>query len=185
MLVKHALQNPYAVLAAALGLAFLGFAVYPKIPTDILPDFKKPVVMSYYSYPGLSTGEMEKSVASRVERALTLAARRETIEARILPGACLIKVTFQAGTDPGTAMNDIINYEMSDLFHLPPGIEVPFTMRSEPGNMPVLLAAIGGEGLSETELYKIGYYAVRNKLGGLKGVQIPHPFGGKFRQMMI
>jgi multidrug efflux pump subunit AcrB len=82
-------------------------------------------------------------------------------------------------------MNDIINYEMSDLFHLPPGIEVPFTMRSEPGNMPVLLAAISGEGLSETELYKIGYYAVRNKMGGLQGVQIPHPFGGKFRQMMI
>lgn len=185
MLVKFSLKNSYAVLAAVLALAFLGFAVYPKIPTDILPNFNKPVVMSYYSYPGLPTGEMEKSVSSRVERALTLAGKRESIEARILPGAALIKVTFQAGADPGQAMNDIINYEMSDLFHLPPGIEVPFTMRSEPGNMPVLLAAISGEGLSETELYKIGYYAVRNKMGGLKGVQIPHPFGGKFRQMMI
>jgi CzcA family heavy metal efflux pump len=185
MLVKFSLKNSYAVLAGVLALAFLGLAVYPKIPTDILPDFNKPVVMSYYSYPGLPTGEMEKSVSSRVERALTLAGKRESIEARILPGACLIKVTFQAGADPGTAMNDIVNYEMSDLFHLPPGIEVPFTMRSEPGNMPVLLAAISGEGLSETELYKIGYYAVRNKMGGLQGVQIPHPFGGKFRQMMI
>jgi HAE1 family hydrophobic/amphiphilic exporter-1 len=185
MLVKFSLKNSYTVLAAVLALAFLGVAVYPKIPTDILPDFNKPVVMSYYSYPGLPTGEMEKSVSSRVERALTLAGKRESIEARILPGAALIKVTFQAGADPGQAMNDIINYEMSDLFHLPPGIEVPFTMRSEPGNMPVLLAAISGDGLSETELYKIGYYAVRNKMGGLKGVQIPHPFGGKFRQMMI
>ncbi len=185
MLVRFSLKNPHAVLAAVLGLAFLGFSVYPKIATDVLPDFKKPVVMSFYSYPGLPTGEMEKSVSSRVERALTLAGRRESIDARILPGACLIKVTFQAGTDPGTAMNDIINYEMSDLFHLPPGIEVPFTMRSEPSNLPVLLAAISGDGLSETELYKIGYYAVRNKMGGLPGVQIPHPFGGKFRQMMI
>jgi HAE1 family hydrophobic/amphiphilic exporter-1 len=185
MLVKYSLKNSYAVLAVVLGLAFLGFAVYPEIPTDILPDFKKPVVMSYYSYPGLPTGEMEKSVSSRVERALTLAGKRESIDARILPGACLIKVTFQAGADPGTAMNDIINYEMSDLFHLPPGIEVPFTMRSEPANLPVMLAAISGEGMSETELYKIGYYAVRNKMGGLPGVQIPHPFGGKFRQMMI
>jgi len=185
MLVRFAIKNSFAVFAAVLALAFLGFAVYPKIPTDILPNFNKPVVMSYYSYPGLPTGEMEKSVSSRVERALTLAGKREAIEARILPGAALIKVTFQAGADPGTAMNDIINYEMSDLFHLPPGIEVPFTMRSEPGNMPVLLAAISGEGLGETELYKIGYYAVRNKMGGLRGVQIPHPFGGKFRQMMI
>ncbi|MCA9069956.1 MAG: efflux RND transporter permease subunit, partial [Planctomycetaceae bacterium] len=79
----------------------------------------------------------------------------------------------------------IVNLEASDMFHLPPGIEWPFTLRSEPANLPVVLAAISGEGLSETELYKIGYYAVRNKMGGLKGVQIPHPFGGKFRQMMV
>ena len=92
---------------------------------------------------------------------------------------------FQPGADPGTAMNDIVNLEANDFFHLPPGIEQPFTLRSEPANLPVILAAISGEGLSETELYKIGYYAVRNKMGGLKGVQIPHPFGGKFRQMMV
>ena len=41
-------------------------------------------------------------------------------------------------------------------------------MRSEPANLPVVLAAISGEGLSESELYTIGYYAVRNKMGGLK-----------------
>ncbi len=43
------------------------------------------------------------------------------------------------------------------MFHLPPGIEWPFTLRSEPGNLPVVLASIVGDGLSETELYKIGY----------------------------
>ncbi len=82
-------------------------------------------------------------------------------------------------------MNDIVNLEASDMFHLPPGIEWPFTLRSEPANLPVVLAAISGEGLDETELYNIGYYAVRNKMGSLRGVQIPHPFGGKFRQMMV
>lgn len=61
-------------------------------------------------------------------------------------------------------MNDIVNREASDMFHLPPGIEWPFTLRSEPSNLPVVLAAISGEGLSESELYSIGYYAVRNKM---------------------
>ncbi|MDZ8120154.1 efflux RND transporter permease subunit [Pontiella agarivorans] len=185
MLVKFSLKNSFAVLAGVLALAFLGWAVYPKIPTDILPSFKKPVVATYYSYPGLPTLDMEKSVSARVERVLTMAGKRDTIEARIMPGACIIKVTFQAGADPSAAMNDVVNIEMSDLHHLPPGIEVPFTMSGEPANLPVVLAAIGGEGLTETDLYKIGYYAVRNKMGGIKGVQIPHPFGGKFRQMMI
>ncbi len=185
VLVKFALRNPYAIWAVAIGLCLLGLAVIPSIPADILPDFKKPVVVSFFSYPGLPTGEMEKSVTSRVERALTLAGRIEHQESRTLPGASVIKIFFQSGADASSAMNDIVNLIASDMFHLPPGMEHPFTLRSEPANLPVVLAAIHGEGLSETELYKIGYYAVRNKMGGLKGVQIPHPFGGKFRQMMV
>lgn len=184
-LVQLSLRNPYAVLAATLGLCLLGLAVAPMLQIDILPDFQQPVVVSYFSYPGLPTGEMEKSVTSRVERALTLAGGVEHQESRTMPGASMIKIFFHPGVNPSSAMNDIVNLEASDMFHLPPGIEYPFTLRSEPANLPVVLAAISGQGLSEKELYTIGYYAVRNKLGGLKGVQIPHPFGGKFRQMMI
>ncbi|GAB5403579.1 MAG: efflux RND transporter permease subunit [Aureliella sp.] len=184
-LIDFSLKNRFAVLAVAVGLCILGGAVIPSISVDILPDFKEPVVVSYFSYPGLPTMDMEKSVSSRVERALTLAGKIEHQESRTVPGAAVIKVFFQAGADPSSAMNDIVNLEASDMFHLPPGIEWPFTLRSEPANLPVVLAAISGEGLSESQLYQIGYYAVRNKMGGLKGVQIPHPFGGKFRQMMV
>ncbi len=184
-LIRFAIKNPHAIVALAIGLCILSIAVLPAVTVDILPDFEKPVVVSFFSYPGLPTMEMEKSVSSRVERALTLAGRIEHQESRTIPGAAVIKVYFQPGTNPSSAMNDIVNLEASDMFHLPPGIEYPFTLRSEPSNLPVVLAAISGEGLSETELYKIGYYAVRNKMGGLQGVQIPHPFGGKFRQMMI
>ncbi|KLU01347.1 Cobalt-zinc-cadmium resistance protein CzcA [Rhodopirellula islandica] len=184
-LIQFSLRNRFAVLAASIALCVLGATVIPGITIDILPDFKKPVVVSYFSYPGLPTLDMEKSVTSRVERALTLAGKIEHQESRTVPGAAVIKVFFQPGADPSSAMNDIVNLEASDMFHLPPGIEWPFTLRSEPSNLPVVLAAISGEGLSESELYSIGYYAVRNKMGGLKGVQIPHPFGGKFRQMMV
>ncbi|QDV40425.1 Cobalt-zinc-cadmium resistance protein CzcA [Stieleria neptunia] len=184
-LIDFSLRNRFAVLAGSIALCVLGAAVIPGITIDILPDFKKPVVVSFFSYPGLPTMDMEKSVTSRVERALTLAGKIEHQESRTVPGAAVIKVFFQPGADASSAMNDIVNLEASDMFHLPPGIEWPFTLRSEPANLPVVLAAISGEGLSESQLYQIGYYAVRNKMGGLKGVQIPHPFGGKFRQMMV
>ena len=184
-LVEASIRNPFAVLAASIGVCLLSLTVLPKVPIDILPDFGKPVVTSFFSYPGMPTLDMEMSVTNRVERALTLAGGIEHQESRTVPGAAVITVHFHPGTDPHSAMNDIVNLEASDMFHLPPGIEWPFTLRSEPANLPVVLAAISGEGLSETELYKIGYYAVRNKMGGLPGVQIPHPFGGKFRQMMV
>ena len=184
-LINFSLKNRFAVLSGVIALCLLGATVIPGITIDILPDFKQPVVVSFFSYPGLPTLDMEKSVSSRVERALTLAGKIEHQESRTVPGAAVIKIFFQPGADPSAAMNDIVNLEASDMFHLPPGIEWPFTLRSEPANLPVVLAAISGEGLSESELYSIGYYAVRNKMGGLKGIQIPHPFGGKFRQMMV
>ena len=51
-LIRWALQNSFVVLAITLGLVFLGAAVVPGIPTDVLPDFKTPVVVSFFSLPG-------------------------------------------------------------------------------------------------------------------------------------
>jgi multidrug efflux pump subunit AcrB len=184
-IVRFALGNPYAVLAILLGLSLVGLVLVPGIPADVLPDFKTPVVVSYYSYPGLPTEEMEWGVSNRIERILTLAGRLDHVESRTLPGASLIKAFFRPGTDPSAATNDVVNLETSDLFHLPPGIDPPFTLRTDPGNLPVVFAAVSGEGLNETQLYTIGYYAIRNRMGGLEGVQVPHPFGGRYRQMMV
>jgi len=184
-LVRFALKNPYTVLAIALGLTLLSLVVVPTMPVDILPDFKTPMVVSFYSYPGMPTGEMEKCVAERLERPLTLASGMKYQESRSVPGASILKIAFQPGTDPHAAVNDVVNLETNDFFHLPPGIEYPFTLRSEPGCVPVVLAAVSGQGLSEKDLYQVAYYGVRNKMGGLKGVQVYHPFGGKYRQMMV
>ena len=46
-LIRFALRNPYAVLAISIGLCLLGLAVVPSMSVDILPDFEKPVVVSF------------------------------------------------------------------------------------------------------------------------------------------
>ena len=63
------------------------------------------------------------------------------------------------------------------MFHLPPGIEHPFTLRSEPANLPVILAAISGDGLDETVLYKIGYCGSKQD-GWTQGSSDPSSFWG-------
>ena len=91
-LINFSLRNPFAVLASTVAMCLLGLSVIPGITVDILPDFKEPVVVSFFSYPGLPTMEMEKSVTSRVERALTLAGKIEHQESRTVSGAAVIKV---------------------------------------------------------------------------------------------
>jgi HAE1 family hydrophobic/amphiphilic exporter-1 len=118
-LIRFALRNPHAVWAAAIGLSLLGLSQLSRIPADILPDFKTPMVVSYFSYPGMPPNEIEKSVTNRIERILTLASNLEHQESRSLPGAAVIKVAFQPGADPAAALNEIINLEANDIHHLP------------------------------------------------------------------
>ena len=99
-LVRFALKNPYTIIAIAPGLTFLSINVVPTMPVDILPDFKTPMVTSFYSYPGMPTMEMEKCVAERLERSLTLAGGMEHQESRSVPSASIMKIVFHAGMDP-------------------------------------------------------------------------------------
>ena len=42
-----------------------------------------------------------------------------------------------------------------------------------------------GEGLTETQLHDIGQFPIRNQIAVVKGAEIPPPFGGKYRQIMV
>ena len=44
---------------------------------------------------------------------------------------------------------------------------------------------IGGEGLSEQQLYDLGMNFLRTRLATVQGAQIPLPLGGKPRQVMV
>jgi hydrophobic/amphiphilic exporter-1 (mainly G- bacteria), HAE1 family len=68
-LIQFSLRNRFAVLAAALALCLLGAAVIPRITIDILPDFKKPVVVSFFSYPGPADAGYGKCRSRRASNA--------------------------------------------------------------------------------------------------------------------
>ena len=42
-----------------------------------------------------------------------------------------------------------------------------------------------GQGLTQTQLHDIGQFTIRNQIAVVKGAEIPPPFGGKYRQVMV
>ena len=47
------------------------------------------------------------------------------------------------------------------------------------------LVTVKGEGLNETQLHDYGQFPIRNQIAVVKGAEIPPPFGGKYRQIMV
>src|SRR5450432_2791293 len=155
------------------------------MPVDMFPAMNIPVVAVATFYSGMPPEQIETDITSRFERFFTLGAGIEHIESRSLPGVSIIKVYFQPGTNPDSAVTTISNLAMAQLRRLPPGTLPPVVLKFDASSLPVCLVTLKGEGLNETALRDLAQYNVRNQIASVPGASVPQPFGGRYRQIMV
>src|SRR6185295_3689772 len=71
------------------------------------------------------------------------------------------------------------------LRQMPPGATPPFVIRYSASNVPIIQLALGSDSLSEQQLFDLGTNFIRADLATIQGAQIPYPYGGKQRQIMV
>jgi multidrug efflux pump subunit AcrB len=185
-IVKLALRRPYTFVVMSLLIVVLSVVTINRMPVDIFPEINIPVVAVVWTYPGMSPEEMEKRIVTVHERGMTTTVNDiEHIESQSLAGISVIKVFFQPGAKIEAAVAQVNAISNAVLRVLPPGINPPFIVRFSASNVPILQMGIGGEGLSEQQLYDLGYNFIRTRLATVQGAQIPLPLGGKPRQVMV
>ena len=182
---RFAIKNPYFVVVVCLIIAVVGSTAVLSMPVDMFPAMNIPVVVVATFYSGMPPEQIETDITSRFERFFTLGAGIEHIESRSLPGVSVIKVYFQPGTNPDSAVTTISNLAMAQLRRLPPGTLPPVVLKFDASSLPVCLVTLKGEGLDETALRDLAQFQVRNQLGSVAGASVPQPFGGKYRQIMV
>lgn len=179
------IRNPYFIIVACLLVAVIGVTSLLRMPVDLFPEIKMPVVAVATFYPGMPPEKIEGDITTRYERFFTLASGIDRMESRSLPGVSIIKIYFHPGTDPDAAVTSISNLAMANLRRLPPGTLPPILLKFDASSLPVCLVTVKGKGLSETVLRDTAYYSIRNQLATVRGVSVPQPFGGKVRQIMV
>ena len=182
---RFAIKNPYFIVVVCLIIAVVGSTAVLSMPVDMFPAMNIPVVVVATFYSGMPPEQIETDITSRFERFFTLGAGIEHIESRSLPGVSVIKVYFQPGTNPDSAVTTISNLAMAQLRRLPPGTLPPVVLKFDASSLPVCLVTLKGEGLDETALRDLAQFQVRNQLGSVAGASVPQPFGGKYRQIMV
>src|SRR5579859_250642 len=155
------------------------------MPVDLFPDINIPEVVVATFYSGMPPEDIETDITNRFERFFTLAAGIDHMESRSLPGVSIIKVYFQPGTDPDADITALSNLALADLRRLPPGTLPPVVLKFDASSLPVCLVTLKGQGLSETQLRDLGQFEIRDQLAVVKGAEVPPPFGGKYRQVMV
>src|SRR5205809_2398792 len=182
---RFAIQTPYYIVVVGLIVAVLGGTALVRMPVDMFPAINIPMVVVATFYNGMPPEQIETDITSRFERQFTRASGVEHIESRSLPGASVIRVYFQPGTNADSAVTMISNLAMANLRRLPPGTLPPVVLKFDASSLPVCLISLKGEGLTETVLRDAAQYAVRNQVANVPGASVPQPFGGKYRQIMV
>jgi HAE1 family hydrophobic/amphiphilic exporter-1 len=179
------IRNPYFIVVICLALVVIGITSLARMPVDLFPQINIPEVVVATFYSGMPPGDIETDITDPLERFFTLASGIDHMESRSLLGVSIIRVYFQPGTNADADVTELSNLALADLKRLPPGTLPPVVLKFDASSLPVCLVTLKGEGLTQTQLHDIGQFAIRNQIAVVKGAEIPPPFGGKYRQIMV
>jgi multidrug efflux pump subunit AcrB len=184
-IVRLALRRPYTFVVVAILVLILGVFTIFKTPTDIFPDIDIPVISVVFNYSGMSAEDMEKHIVTGFERILTTTVNDvEHTESQSLYGIATSRSTSSPGQDrdrprPGNR-------------HLPDGAALDAAGDPAAAGDPVqrLERADPAALLLQRHPARAGMFDqainfVRPRLVTVPGVQIPYPYGGKQRQVMV
>ena len=179
------IRNPYFIVVVCLVLVVIGVTSLFRMPVDLFPSINLPEVVVATFYSGMPPEDIEVDITNPLERFFTLASGIDHMESRSLLGVSIIKVYFQPGTNADADVTELSNLALADLKRLPPGTLPPVVLKFDASSLPVCLVTLKGQGLSQTELHDVGQFSIRNQIAVVKGAEIPPPFGGKYRQIMV
>ncbi|MES2788294.1 MAG: efflux RND transporter permease subunit [Planctomycetota bacterium] len=185
-IVRLALSRPYTFVVMAMLIAILGTVTIVRMPTDIFPEIDIPVVAVIWTYTGISPDEMETRVVGNYERVLVSTVTGiEHIESQSLNGISVVKIFLQEGANLDSAISQVVATSQQVLRSMPPGMFPPLVMRYNAANVPIVQVSLGSDSLSEQQLFDYATTGLRPGMATVPGAQIPYPYGGKVRQIMI
>jgi multidrug efflux pump subunit AcrB len=185
-IVRTALRRPYTFVVLALLLMIIGPLAALRMPTDIFPEIRIPVIAVAWQYTGLPPEQMAGRIATGFERGLTTTVNDiEHIEANSYPGISIVKVFFQPGVNVAVANAQVTAIAQVAVRQMPPGTTPPLILNYNAATVPILQLALSGKGLSEQSLFDLGVTVVRTPLVSVPGAAIPFPYGGKQRLVQI
>src|SRR5229473_2374278 len=185
-IVRLALRRPYTFVVLAFLIAVLGILSVKTMLVDIFPSINIPVVTVIWSFSGLSPTEMQGRIVTVSERAFTTTVNGiEHIESVSLRGVAITRLYFHPNVPISSAIAQVNAQAQQIVRQLPPGIFPPLIIQYNAASVPVLLASLSSDQLSEQQLQDLGNNFIRTQLVTIPGAAIPAPYGGKVRVVNV
>ncbi len=185
-IVRLALRRPYTFVVASMLVVILGIYAIVSMATDIFPVVDIPVISVAFSYTGMSPGDMNARIITPYERILgTTVNDIEHIESQSLYGVGVVKIYFQPNAKIENSNAQVTAVSQTAIRQFPVGTQPPLIIEYNASNVPVLQLSMSSDVIPEQDLFNQAFNFLRPQLITVPGVQIPYPYGGKQKQVVV
>ncbi len=139
---RAVVHRPVLVSVAYLIIIIFGVVALTRLPIDMLPDVKPPVLSVVTPYPGASALDVESKVTEPVEEALGTVAELLELSSISRENLSIVTLRFGLGRDLDQAANDVRQQLETAREELPADAEASRVVRFDPADMPVVVFAI-------------------------------------------
>ena len=155
MLGKFSVKKPYTVLVAVVLIIVLGVVSFTKMTADLLPNISLPYVIVMTSYPGASPETVEMVVTKPVESSMATVSNIENISSVSNENYSMVILEFAQSTDMNTVSLEIRENLDQIKSYWSDSIGNPIIMKLNPDMLPVMIAAVGGEGMTSAQITEL------------------------------
>jgi multidrug efflux pump subunit AcrB len=184
--VMFVLKRPYTVVVGLILICIMGVGAALRMPIDIFPEIDIPVVSVVWTYAGMTPLDIQNRILTPHERQLaSLVDDISRIEATSYYGVGVLKVYLHEGADVTRAVAQLASSALVVLKYMPPNITPPLVLRYGATDVPIIQLSLSSSSLPDTKLNDLGQNTIRPYLAVVHGAQVPYPYGGKPRVIMV
>jgi multidrug efflux pump subunit AcrB len=181
-----ALNRPYTIVASLVLVCLMGFGAAWRMPIDIFPEIDIPVVSVVWTYSGMSAQDIRDRILTLHERQLaSLVDDISRIEATSYAGVGVEKVYLHEGANITRAISQLASSALVVLKYMPPNITPPLVLRYGATDVPIIQLSLSSSSLPDSKLNDLGQNIIRPDLAVVHGAEVPYPYGGKPRVIMV
>ena len=185
-IVLIALRRPYTFVVLSILIVIFGIRAIRHSPTDVFPAIKIPVISVVWAYAGMLPLDVSGRITFYFERIMTSTVEGiSDIVSQAYYGISITNIFLQPHTNLAGAEAEVTAIAQTVVKALPPDISPPMIMRLEASSVAVASLQVISETLTPAEVYNIAYAQLRPLIVVIPGAIVPHPYGGKPKQLLV
>ncbi|WP_127654239.1 efflux RND transporter permease subunit [Alexandriicola marinus] len=185
--IRVAIDRPIAVVAVVIMAVLFGALALTRIPVQLAPDVRKPIVVVETAWPGAAPAEVEREIVNPQEDAFRGLEGLERMTSQSRTGRAAVTLEFSIGSDMGDVLL-LVSNRLDRVGGYPEEAGEPTLNTSGSDDSPIAWVMVSaGEG-NTRPMAEYGDFLedeIKERLERIEGISTVNVFGGVASELQI